>query len=75
MSQVLVDCRNVSKSFGSVQALRDVNFQIMEGESVALVGPNGGRKNDTHGSYVWLFVAFCRRASCVGRCARVNLGP
>ena len=49
MSQVLVDCRNVSKSFGSVQALRDVNFQIMEGESIALVGPNGAGKTTLMG--------------------------
>ena len=49
MSQVLVDCREVSKSFGSVQALRDVNFQIMEGESVALVGPNGAGKTTLMG--------------------------
>lgn len=42
---VLLDCENVSLSFGSVQALRDVTLTLREGEITALVGDNGAGKS------------------------------
>jgi D-xylose transport system ATP-binding protein len=35
----------VSKSFGSVQALEDVDFEVSDGEVMALVGDNGAGKS------------------------------
>ncbi|WP_170415547.1 ABC transporter ATP-binding protein [Ruegeria atlantica] len=43
MTNVL-EVRNLSKSFGGVQAVKDVHFDLKEGEFLALIGPNGAGK-------------------------------
>jgi D-xylose transport system ATP-binding protein len=43
--QPLLELRGVSKSFGSVQALTDVDFEVRHGEVMALVGDNGAGKS------------------------------
>jgi D-xylose transport system ATP-binding protein len=40
-----LELRGVSKSFGSVEALREVNFSVRDGEVMALVGDNGAGKS------------------------------
>jgi D-xylose transport system ATP-binding protein len=40
-----LELRNISKSFGSVQALTDVDFAVRDGEVMALVGDNGAGKS------------------------------
>jgi sulfate transport system ATP-binding protein len=39
-----IELRNVSKKFGGVTAVKNVNFSVKEGELVALLGPSGGGK-------------------------------
>jgi len=41
----LLQLRSVSKSFGSVQALSEVDFEVRPGEVMALVGDNGAGKS------------------------------
>jgi D-xylose transport system ATP-binding protein len=41
----ILELRGISKSFGSVQALTDVDFEVREGEVMALVGDNGAGKS------------------------------
>jgi D-xylose transport system ATP-binding protein len=41
----LLELRGVTKSFGSVQALTDVDFEVRNGEVMALVGDNGAGKS------------------------------
>ena len=40
----LIETSGLSKQFGSVQALADLNLQIMPGEIYGLLGPNGAGK-------------------------------
>jgi D-xylose transport system ATP-binding protein len=41
----ILQLRGISKSFGSVQALTDVDFEVRAGEVMALVGDNGAGKS------------------------------
>jgi branched-chain amino acid transport system ATP-binding protein len=43
MPEALV-IRNLSKRFGGLRAVQDVNFSVNENETVALIGPNGAGK-------------------------------
>jgi branched-chain amino acid transport system ATP-binding protein len=44
MAAEIIRLKELNKSFGGVQAVRDMNFSINKGELVALIGPNGAGK-------------------------------
>jgi len=44
MSEVSLEVSGLTKSFGGVQAVRNVNFTLNSGELLALIGPNGAGK-------------------------------
>ncbi len=43
----LLECQNLCKSFGKKQILKDVSFEIDEGDILAFIGPNGSGKTTT----------------------------
>jgi len=44
MSQPIVEIRNVFFSYNGQEVLQDVNFDVAEGDFIAMIGPNGGGK-------------------------------
>jgi ribose transport system ATP-binding protein len=43
--EILIEMRNIYKSFPGVQALSDVNITVYKGEILAIVGENGAGKS------------------------------
>ena len=41
----VIELRNVSKTFGEVRSLSDINFSVYPGEIVGLLGDNGAGKS------------------------------
>ncbi len=42
---IILSCKNIKKSFGIDEILKDVNFSINEGDKVGLIGSNGEGKS------------------------------
>ena len=44
---VLLDVKNINVYYGAIHAVKDVSFQVEEGEIVTLIGANGAGKTTT----------------------------
>ncbi|MFV5685572.1 ABC transporter ATP-binding protein [Flavobacterium sp. GB2R13] len=62
--EIILSIKNLNKRYGSVQALKDVSFEIHKGNVYGILGPNGSGKsttlgivlnvvNKTSGEYSW----------------------
>lgn len=47
MNHAILTTKNLSKSFGHIEAVKDVSFTILQGEIFSLLGPNGAGKTTT----------------------------
>ena len=45
MNNPAISVSNLSKSYGDVQALKNINFEVKEGELFGLIGPDGAGKS------------------------------
>jgi len=43
----IINVTNITKSFGKVQAVKNLNFEVEQGEIFGLLGPNGAGKTTT----------------------------
>lgn len=50
MPEPILQLRSVSKSFGSVEANKDITFDVYRDEILGLIGPNGAGKSSLFGS-------------------------
>ncbi len=46
-SETLVEVRGVSRSYGRIQAVKNISFDICQGEVLGFLGPNGAGKTTT----------------------------
>lgn len=47
MSEIIISVKNLVKNYGSFQAVKGINFDVMDGEIFGLLGPNGAGKSTT----------------------------
>ncbi len=44
-SQPIVSIKNVRKSFGNLEVLKNISFDVMKGEVICIIGPSGSGKS------------------------------
>lgn len=57
MTKATLSVKGLHKSFGGVQAIRDLSFDVHAGEILGLIGPNGSGKSTTVNALAGVFPA------------------
>jgi beta-exotoxin I transport system ATP-binding protein len=63
----VVDIDGLVKSYGSIEAVRGIDLQVMQGEVFGFVGPNGAGKSTTIRCLLGLLIPTSGRISVFGR--------
>jgi ABC-2 type transport system ATP-binding protein len=63
----MIKIENISKNFGEVQALKDINLEINDGELFGLIGPDGAGKSTLMRLMTTLFIPNQGKISMNGR--------
>jgi len=71
MSDVMISTSALTKRFGDVQALDQVEFEVHKGEVVGFLGPNGAGKSTTM-RILTCFISPSSGSATVNRPARVG---
>ena len=67
IGEVLMDMRNITLRFGGVEAIKNISFDVREGEIIALLGANGAGKSSTLNALVGLAPASAGRITFRGQ--------
>ena len=54
MSELVIEIKNLEKSYNNIEAVKNINFKIYKGSIVGLLGPNGCGKTTTIGMMLGL---------------------
>ena len=66
---VLMEVRNITLRFGGVVAIKDISFDIREGEIRAIIGPNGAGKSSMLNVINGFYIRRKARSGFAGRSA------
>ena len=44
-SELIIDVKNIQKTFGNVEVIKDVSFSVRKGQVLGIIGPSGSGKS------------------------------
>ena len=65
-SNISVQCEEISKSYGKVEALKSISFEVEKGEIFGIIGPDGAGKTTLFRILTTLILANKGNATVVG---------
>ncbi|MGN1297125.1 MAG: hypothetical protein ACI4VH_01630 [Clostridia bacterium] len=63
MEKPILKCEKLNKKFGKKRILKDVSFEVFEGDILGFIGPNGARKDHHYQVNTWSSKYYRRKSS------------